>query len=99
MEASGRHLGAYWRQLGASSEAAGRHLGQIWAKWEEVDKLYAKYENLKIGEKKQGIGRKVPLGYMGSPKDITGLSVFLASDESRYITAGTHKVDGGGVWV
>ena len=67
--------------------------------WEEVDKLYAKYENLKIGEKKQGIGRKVPLGYMGSPKDITGLAVFLASDESRYITAGTHKVDGGGVWV
>ena len=64
-----------------------------------MNKLFAKYENLKIGEKKQGIGRKVPLGYMGSPKDITGLAVFLASDESRYITAGTHKVDGGGVWV
>jgi len=67
--------------------------------WKEVDKLYAKYENLKIGEKKESINKKVPLGYMGLPKDVTGLAVFLASDESKYITAGTHKVDGGGVWV
>jgi NAD(P)-dependent dehydrogenase (short-subunit alcohol dehydrogenase family) len=36
-----------------------------------------------------------PLGRIGEPEDITGASVFLASDESAFIT-GTHlRVDGG----
>ena len=41
--------------------------------------------------------KAVPLGYMGDPKDITGATVFLSSDEASYITAQTLNVDGGNV--
>jgi NAD(P)-dependent dehydrogenase (short-subunit alcohol dehydrogenase family) len=36
-----------------------------------------------------------PLGRLGTPDDLTGLAVFLASDESRFATAATFAVDGG----
>ncbi len=65
--------------------------------WAGVDALFAKYENLPIGEKKRRVGLAVPLGYMGDPKDIAGAAVFLASDEASYITAQTLNVDGGAV--
>lgn len=63
--------------------------------WAHVDALFAKYENLPIGEKKKQVGLAVPLGYMGSPADIAGAAVFLASDDASYITAQTLNVDGG----
>ena len=65
--------------------------------WKNVDALFAKYENLPIGEKKIQVGRAVPLGYMGDPSDICGAAVFLAGDEASYITAQTLNVDGGSV--
>jgi D-sorbitol dehydrogenase (acceptor) len=65
--------------------------------WAGVDALFAKYENLPLGEKKRRVGLAVPLGYMGDPKDIAGAAVFLASDEASYITAQTLNVDGGSV--
>jgi D-sorbitol dehydrogenase (acceptor) len=65
--------------------------------WKHVDALFAKHEQLPIGEKKRLVGLAVPLGYMGAPGDIAGPAVFLASDESSYITAQTLNVDGGSV--
>ena len=65
--------------------------------WAGVDALFARYENLPIGEKKRRVGLAVPLGYMGEPKDIAGAAVFLASDDASYITAQTLNVDGGSV--
>ncbi len=38
---------------------------------------------------------QVPLGRLGRPEDITGLTVFLASEEARYITGQVYAVDGG----
>jgi dihydroanticapsin dehydrogenase len=37
----------------------------------------------------------VPLGRLGTPEDIAGLAVFLASDESAYCTGGIYMCDGG----
>lgn len=37
----------------------------------------------------------VPLGRLGTPADIEGLAVFLASDESAYCTGGLYMCDGG----
>jgi NAD(P)-dependent dehydrogenase (short-subunit alcohol dehydrogenase family) len=36
-----------------------------------------------------------PLGRLGTPADVANLVLFLASDESSWITGGTHLVDGG----
>jgi D-sorbitol dehydrogenase (acceptor) len=65
--------------------------------WQQVDALFARHEGLRPGEKKAAVGKAVPLGYMGAPQDIAGAAVFLASDESSYITAQTLNVDGGNV--
>lgn len=36
-----------------------------------------------------------PLGRLGTPADLVGIAVFLASDESAYATGATFAVDGG----
>jgi len=63
--------------------------------WEQVDGLFAKYENRPLGEKKRLVGEAVPLGRMGLPGDLTGAALFLASGDADYITAQTLNVDGG----
>jgi D-sorbitol dehydrogenase (acceptor) len=63
--------------------------------WDQVDALFAKYENLAVGEKKRQVGLAVPAGRMGSPDDYRGIAVFLASKDSDYIVAQTYNVDGG----
>jgi D-sorbitol dehydrogenase (acceptor) len=65
--------------------------------WGQVDALFARYEGLKVGEKKVAVGKAVPLGRMGDPADIAGAAVFLASPAASYITAQTLNVDGGNV--
>lgn len=37
----------------------------------------------------------VPVGRLGTPEDIEGLAVFLASDEAAYCTGGIYMCDGG----
>ncbi|MGX5848022.1 L-iditol 2-dehydrogenase [Mesorhizobium sp. PL10] len=63
--------------------------------WDDVDALFAKYENRPKGEKKRLVGEGVPYGRMGKPEDLSGMAVFLASDEAEYIVAQTYNVDGG----
>ena len=41
------------------------------------------------------VRRIVPLGRQGTPEDVAPIYVFLASEESRYITAKSMMVDGG----
>ena len=38
---------------------------------------------------------QIPLGRMGQPDDIVGAILYLASDESRWVTGSTVTVDGG----
>jgi D-sorbitol dehydrogenase (acceptor) len=63
--------------------------------WDGVDALFAKYENRPRGEKKRLAGAEVPFGRMGTADDLTGMAIFLASQESNYIVAQTYNVDGG----
>jgi NAD(P)-dependent dehydrogenase (short-subunit alcohol dehydrogenase family) len=37
----------------------------------------------------------IPLGRLGTPDDVAGLAVFLASDESSWVTGTAIPVDGG----
>ena len=63
--------------------------------WDGVDAFFAKYEGTAPGQKKQEVGAAVPIGRMGTAADLTGMAVFLASDEADYIVAQTYNVDGG----
>lgn len=63
--------------------------------WDGVDAFFAKYEGKAPGQKKKEVGAAVPLGRMGTAEDLTGMAVFLASDDAAYIVAQTYNVDGG----
>lgn len=63
--------------------------------WDGVDAFFAKHENKAPGQKKKEVGENVPFGRMGVAEDLTGMAVFLASDEAEYIIAQTYNVDGG----
>ena len=63
--------------------------------WDGVDAFFAKYEGKAPGQKKKEVGEAVPFGRMGTAEDLTGMAVFLASDDATYIVAQTYNVDGG----
>ncbi|MFN3133371.1 L-iditol 2-dehydrogenase [Roseibium sp.] len=63
--------------------------------WDGVDAFFAKYENKAPGQKKREVGEAVPFGRMGTAEDLTGMAVFLASEDANYILAQTYNVDGG----
>ena len=63
--------------------------------WNGVDAFFAKYENKEPGQKKKEVGSSVPFGRIGSPHDLTGMAIFLASDEANYIVSQCYNIDGG----
>jgi len=46
-------------------------------------------------KQRQELGRHIPLGYLGTPRDVAEAVAFLASEEARYITGQVLNVDGG----
>jgi len=46
-------------------------------------------------ERRRATIAQIPLGRLGEPEDIVGAILFLASDESRWVTGSTVTVDGG----
>lgn len=46
-------------------------------------------------ETKKAVARQIPLGRLAQPEDIANCALFLASDESSYITGSEIVVDGG----
>ena len=47
-----------------------------------------------VQAKKDFIARQ-PMGRLGTPEEIANLAVYLASDESDFVTGVTHAIDGG----
>lgn len=63
--------------------------------WDGVDAFFAKYEAKAPGQKKREVGAAVPFGRMGTGADLTGMAIFLATNEAKYIVAQCFGVDGG----
>jgi NAD(P)-dependent dehydrogenase (short-subunit alcohol dehydrogenase family) len=59
-----------------------------------MDPLFAAAEDPEA--LRAGIARNLPIGYMGDPaRDIGNMAVYLAADESIYVTGAEMVVDGG----
>lgn len=52
-------------------------------------------ERLLTPEKRDAFTKATPVGYLAEPDDIAAVIVFLASEDSRYITGATLDVNGG----
>lgn len=65
------------------------------AHWQHVDAMFARLEGKKPGQKKAEVEAGVPAGRFATPDDLTGMAVFLASDEANYIVSQCYNVDGG----
>ena len=63
--------------------------------WDGVDAFFAKYEGKAPGQKKKEVGAAVPYGRIAKAEDLTGMAVFMASNDADYIVAQTYNVDGG----
>ncbi|MDQ2065677.1 L-iditol 2-dehydrogenase [Xinfangfangia sp. CPCC 101601] len=63
--------------------------------WDGVDAYFAKLEGKPLGQKKREVGASVPFGRMGVAEDLTGMAIFLATDEAKYVVAQCFGVDGG----
>jgi NAD(P)-dependent dehydrogenase (short-subunit alcohol dehydrogenase family) len=62
-----------------------------------IDTPILDYLKARIGvaEATAKLSRQVPLGRLGEPDDVAYLVLYLASDESKFVTGGEFKVDGG----
>ncbi|MDP9471026.1 MAG: glucose 1-dehydrogenase [Chloroflexota bacterium] len=64
--------------------------------WNEVDRQFAKYLNMEVGEPKRTFVQGIPLGRIEQPEDVANAAVFLLR-EANYISQQTLNVDGG-IW-
>ncbi len=46
-------------------------------------------------EDRAAFARAHPLGRFGTPEDIAGLALYLASDEAAWVTGASYVIDGG----
>ncbi|MCG8443720.1 MAG: SDR family oxidoreductase [Caulobacterales bacterium] len=55
----------------------------------------AKDDGISPEDAKAGLLSQVPMGVLGRPEDVAYAAVYLASDESRYVTGAEFLIDGG----
>ena len=77
------------RQVTQSSSIAQNAVGQ-------ANRTEAMVGLLLSGDQEQAVNDKIPVGRMGTPEEIGGLCLFLASDAAAYVNGATIWADGGG---
>ena len=60
-----------------------------------IDTGMADYGAEKNETTKKDLGKMHPMGHMGEPEDVANAIVFLASDESKFMTGAEIAIDGG----
>lgn len=60
-----------------------------------VQTAMADYASEQSGASQEELGKLYPLGRLATPEDVANLVLFLASDESSYITGQEIAIDGG----
>ena len=63
--------------------------------WEAMLPDYARKRNMRPEEVKPYLESKIPLGRLGEPEDVAKAVLFLASEESNYMTGQAINVTGG----
>jgi NAD(P)-dependent dehydrogenase (short-subunit alcohol dehydrogenase family) len=68
------------------------HPGSIWTPMVET---YLKELGGDLEKKREAVGRQHPLGTLGEPIDVAYGVLYLASDESKFVTGSELVIDGG----
>jgi NAD(P)-dependent dehydrogenase (short-subunit alcohol dehydrogenase family) len=63
--------------------------------WDQMLGDYARKRNLKPEEVRPYLEKRIPMGRLCTPEDVARTAVFLASDESDYLTGQALNVSGG----
>lgn len=58
-----------------------------------LDPMIAMRGSQEEGEK--ALSRQIPMGRLGEPEEVAAMAVYLASDESRFVTGSAFTIDGG----
>ncbi|MBV9236496.1 MAG: SDR family oxidoreductase, partial [Xanthobacteraceae bacterium] len=62
---------------------------------ESISAQLAQFNNVAVDDVARASMSRIPFGEAGRPEDVAELILFLASDESRYITGSEFSIDGG----
>jgi 3alpha(or 20beta)-hydroxysteroid dehydrogenase len=93
------YVGSKWAVRGMTKVAA-LELGPRGIRCNSVHPGYIDTPMLTVGgrmsdETKRSLASQVPCGSLGSPEDVAAACVFLASDDSRYLSGAELVIDGG----
>jgi len=72
--------------------------GVLTPMWRQADEEISAQRGQPKGSMAASFAQMVPLGRLGDPEDYVGIAVFLAGEESAYLTGQTISVDGG-LWI
>jgi NAD(P)-dependent dehydrogenase (short-subunit alcohol dehydrogenase family) len=83
---------SYTRQLAVELAQRGVRVNAIAPGW-----IWVENHRKVLGDDfdMEAVGRSIPAGFLGEPRDVAHLAVFLASDEARFIIGYTYVIDGG----